>query len=451
MKQMTLAVILLATSAVALSPRDPCKLPRVKGKCRDSLKRYYFHYKKSKCVKFFYSGCGGNANNFRTKQECKKTCYLGSGDPCTLPKDKGPCKARIPRWYYNGKKCKRFIYGGCGANGNNFETKKECKRACSKGKQQLPALAAKTALTPSGMKSNWASKTETGNTFYAASSLCHTSSAVLWRASLSATYDQMFSVGTDLETVKARTAIEYPMYRARPEHDVEYVVLHYLVGKWFLHPLKVMMKQMMLAVVLLATVNVSLSYITAHGPCQLARVKGKCKGFFKRYYFEYETFKCESFFYGGCGGNANNFETKEQCMKTCYPLFLAEIEDPCELLPEKGPCPSKVERYYYNGKSCEKFIYGGCGGNTNNFKTKEDCMKLCPLDPKNKKHPCLLARVQGKCRAQIPRYYFNQEIFKCLKFTYSGCGGNANSFSTKEECMSICYTFFLKKSFSFAE
>lgn len=55
---------------------------------------------------------------------------------CELPKDKGPCKAAIKRFYYdsNKKKCKEFTYGGCQGNANNFESKEECQKECSSGK-----------------------------------------------------------------------------------------------------------------------------------------------------------------------------------------------------------------------------------------------------------------------------------------------------------------------------
>jgi hypothetical protein len=38
---------------------------------------------------------------------------------------------------------------------------------------------------------------------------------------------------------------------------------------------------------------------------------------------------------------------------------------------------TKIWLYDYKVKKCGKFIYGGCGGNENNFATLEDCHKRC--------------------------------------------------------------------------
>jgi len=44
-----------------------------------------------------------------------------------------------------------------------------------------------------------------------------------------------------------------------------------------------------------------------------------------------------------------------------------------------GDCKTVMIRYFYNAYTglCERFRYGGCGGNKNNFLTKEECMKTC--------------------------------------------------------------------------
>ena len=53
-------------------------------------------------------------------------------DVCEQPKKIGPCKARIPRFYFNSTygKCKEFGWGGCDPNENNFKTKEDCEKIC---------------------------------------------------------------------------------------------------------------------------------------------------------------------------------------------------------------------------------------------------------------------------------------------------------------------------------
>lgn len=46
---------------------------------------------------------------------------------------------------------------------------------------------------------------------------------------------------------------------------------------------------------------------------------------------------------------------------------------------DKGPCNAIFPRYYYNqiNEKCENFTYGGCGGNANNFEDYDSCSLLC--------------------------------------------------------------------------
>ena len=54
-----------------------CLLPKVTGHCKASFPKYFFNKKTSKCEKFIYGGCGGNANNFGTMADCQKHCSTG--------------------------------------------------------------------------------------------------------------------------------------------------------------------------------------------------------------------------------------------------------------------------------------------------------------------------------------------------------------------------------------
>ncbi|XP_014672850.1 PREDICTED: uncharacterized protein LOC106813254 isoform X3 [Priapulus caudatus] len=66
---------------------------------------------------------------------------LPTKNDCQLPKRTGRCRARIPRFYYNSETgtCESFIYGGCNANANNFETVDACEAKCM-GEKTAQAL-----------------------------------------------------------------------------------------------------------------------------------------------------------------------------------------------------------------------------------------------------------------------------------------------------------------------
>lgn len=217
-----------------------------------------------------------------------------SMDVCELPPDEGPCDAAIPRYYYNPSiwMCERFIYGGCGGNANNYNTFEECMAVC----------------------------------------------------------------GND---------------------------------------------------------------------CDLPPNPGPCDAAFERWYYDSSTGHCETFTYGGCGGNANRYLSKALCMESCG--------DVCYLPAVVGPCDGAIPRYFFNPNAgdCEMFIYGGCNGNGNNYESYAECMNSCA-------DICDMPADSGDCQAAIPRYYFNKNSGNCQLFTYGGCGGNQNNFITLSACQAAC-------------
>jgi hypothetical protein len=51
--------------------------------------------------------------------------------------------------------------------------------------------------------------------------------------------------------------------------------------------------------------------------CQLRKDPGSCRGYNPVWYFEPNTRTCRRFLYGGCEGNGNRFDNREQCQQTC--------------------------------------------------------------------------------------------------------------------------------------
>uniref|UniRef100_A0A915EDC8 BPTI/Kunitz inhibitor domain-containing protein n=1 Tax=Ditylenchus dipsaci TaxID=166011 RepID=A0A915EDC8_9BILA len=51
--------------------------------------------------------------------------------------------------------------------------------------------------------------------------------------------------------------------------------------------------------------------------CSLQKVHGPCDNYQLRYYFNVEEDACKFFFYSGCNGNANNFQSLAECQTTC--------------------------------------------------------------------------------------------------------------------------------------
>ena len=51
-----------------------CHQPIMKGSCNETLARWGFDMDTYSCRPFYYSGCGGNYNNFLSRQQCRSVC-----------------------------------------------------------------------------------------------------------------------------------------------------------------------------------------------------------------------------------------------------------------------------------------------------------------------------------------------------------------------------------------
>jgi Kunitz/Bovine pancreatic trypsin inhibitor domain len=66
---------------------------------------------------------------------------------------------------------------------------------------------------------------------------------------------------------------------------------------------------------------------------------------------------------------------------TCVASSLHDycILDACFLPKISGPCEGYKPTWHYDSerKACTQFVYGGCLGNNNKFETREECQQLC--------------------------------------------------------------------------
>ncbi|XP_060638232.2 tissue factor pathway inhibitor 2 isoform X1 [Anolis sagrei] len=171
--------------------------------------------------------------------------------------------------------------------------------------------------------------------------------------------------------------------------------------------------------------------------CLQPPVEGPCRAIFSRWYYDRYSQACKEFAYGGCEGNDNNFLSWEECSKRCSSI--KKVPKICRLEADEGICRASIRKYFFNlqSMSCEKFYYGGCLGNENQFDDEESCMDTC-MPIKTAPSFCYSPKDKGVCSASEPRFYYNTKTKACEEFTYTGCGGNNNNFRTQKACLKVC-------------
>ncbi|KAL1512853.1 hypothetical protein ABEB36_002368 [Hypothenemus hampei] len=460
-----------------------CSLPKERGSCRNYTVKWFFDMSYGGCSRFWYGGCEGNENRFRTKEECEGVCVKPQGiERCNLPKVNGSCEGYFLQWYYDkqSRHCSQFVYGGCLGNNNKFETREECTELCSKDDSADPCEQSKSEGPCRGQYRRYF--------FDKSSGQC-----------------QEFIYGGCRGNNNNFLTIEACKQRcAAPGQKRDYCTLPKAEGnctsreaRWYYGA----QEQRCLPFYYTGCNGNKNSFYSkdackddcpkdvALNTCHLPADIGECGNYVNRWYWDTRYKRCSQFYWGGCGGNENNFFTQEECEQKCsqpeqpeptvapqrpdyswtqraYPTpqvpeptssHQPTLDEICAMVPEAGPCSDYITHYYYDGASgvCRNFTYGGCGGNYNNFESEEMCLQYCgsvrvlppirtsattqiPPGPSYGDSQCLEELDVGNCTEAYSYYYYDRNTDRCTLFMYTGCGGNRNRFYSEEDCQRQC-------------
>ena len=241
-------------------PGAHCDQEKVAGPCTEYVSKWFYDAEYGGCNRFWYGGCEPGKNHFENEDTCSETCVQPRGaGVCYLPKNRGSCDGNYNEWYFDKdrKMCAQFSYSGCLGNGNRFPTKEACEEVC-KPKENVPI-------------------------------------------------------------------------------------------------------------------------------CSKPKLEGACAGDYPRFAYNRESGECEAFSYSGCFGNNNRFLSLDECESACKHQAKQKLTDTvCKMYIEAGNCEPAANgtnaRWGYDERKrrCIPFYHTGCGGNQNNFVTREACEKVCP-------------------------------------------------------------------------
>ncbi|CAI5448083.1 unnamed protein product [Caenorhabditis angaria] len=144
----------------------------------------------------------------------------------------------------------------------------------------------------------------------------------------------------------------------------------------------------------------------------------------RQFFFHKQTRTCQPFYYQGCDGNDNRYQTKQACETACKNAT-APGEQSYSLC-KSGAYPAGATSGSLI-KDCKKCPHG------------YECEKsqCCPT----REYTCALQYDAGKfgsSGSHTPRYFFNKSYKNCMLFTFYGRDGNPNNFATYNECKDFC-------------
>ncbi|XP_012942643.1 papilin [Aplysia californica] len=377
---------------------------------------------------------------------------------CILDVDIGPCQAAITRFFYNttSKQCEAFIYGGCQGNDNNFATFDECKRTCDffdefiarqsgnwmnnrpsqSSSKPLSSSSGRSSQTPKGAPSKVPAGFAAGAPPPPPATCFQAPERGLCLGNMRRFYYNGNSKQCEIFTYSGcggnqnnfaslndckRLCNYYEDY-VDNQKNIELRNPPVNTGsKPSGNPLPPKVS----------------GFADGASPlpprrCILDPEPGPCFAAIPRFYYNTQTKRCQPFDYGGCAGNNNNFQTLQDCQKTCD-YFEAFIKGQSNVSPSQKPSLGQDTlaggKGFLQTSGTPNF---GFPGNTGPSSIQSQWQNSRPAS-------CSLPAKSGPCRAAFRRYFFNQESGRCELFLYGGCQPNENNYMTEAECRQACW------------
>eukprot|EP00095_Tigriopus_kingsejongensis_P007489 maker-scaffold580_size130538-snap-gene-0.29 protein:Tk07489 transcript:maker-scaffold580_size130538-snap-gene-0.29-mRNA-1 annotation:"kunitz-like protease inhibitor precursor" len=331
---------------------------------------------------------------------------------CLLLPERGHCFFYERRYFFNQSSgaCETFSFSGCGPNENNFRYKKACERMCMNGNtteeeilRQEPRRSLKnlTLDFDQGFEDwdnydwqiiSYNSDLARGLNLYSPDPGSRSCAGPLRPQGFSKSHPKlMHPIQVDRnEAITITLSLKLLRIESWPgRRNNSFIVMNDLVvlqTNQSLRPSTIATDSTtttLPSTTPASTLSSSTSEL-AGSPCQLAMARGPCDLYLIRFFYNWKTEKCENFVFGGCKGNGNNFKSLEECETTCSE-HKPEKDDPCISPLLKGSCSGSGEKFHFDFQShtCSKFVYSGCGGNGNNFDSLAECQSTCKdhMDP----------------------------------------------------------------------
>ncbi|XP_050354056.1 papilin isoform X4 [Nymphalis io] len=447
-----------------------CAFANDRGSCRNFSVYWYYDMTYGGCSRFWYGGCEGNENRFVSKDECEDVCVRPTPkETCNLPKVKGACTGYHVRWYYDSarEQCSQFVYGGCLGNANNFDSRELCQQRCEPQRSADQCNLEIERGPCAGNFQRWGFNSERRRCEQFVWGGCggndnrfSSEAACLLRCDPPGAPQQACSLPQEAGNCTEK----HPAWSFSATENR--CVPFYYSGcggnnNRFNDE---------------RTCTNACPSAYEKEICTLPALTGDCADYTQRWFYDTKNKRCRQFYYGGCGGNENNFDSERECEDSCMERVVITTLSPprqttsqpspyehdrpdfCYLEIDAGPCTQWQTRWAFDTATgaCTQFQYGGCEGNRNNFPNENYCISYCApapasattttrqsalenrFGPENMRDVCQQPMLAGPCDQSLMQWFYDATSDACSQFTYGGCEGNANRFNTQEECERRC-------------